>query len=132
MLADNVPNRAACSATANCTLSTENVDWVLKASTDYIRSSDNLVLFTSTSGSATFNFGNFTNSFKSGTQIKLWTGLRSGWDSSSFDCNHWASSSSGQTGAYGLSDATDSNSIRDGGNLTQTCDQLLNVICVEQ
>ena len=131
-LADNVPNRAACNTTANCTLASENVNWVLKPSANYIRSSDNLALFTATSTSAIFSFGNFSNSFSSGSQEKIWTGLRSGWDSSSFDCNHWASSSSSKTAAYGLSDATDSNAIRDGGSSVQTCDLSYRILCVEQ
>lgn len=119
--------RRACTS-GNCTNVAENIDWALRVNTIYVRSSDSATILT-TNTAGIFAFGTLTNAFKSGAQVQFWTGLRSDWQSSSNDCNDWSSSSSGNNGRYGLSDATDSNAIRSG---TTTCDNTAFLFCAEQ
>jgi hypothetical protein len=133
MMVDSGGNRRACS-TQNCGGGvSENINWVLKPSSTYVRASDNQSIF-STNTSGIFVFGTLTNSF--GTGLSYWTGFSSGgsneWVASATNnCSNWGSSSSGGSARVGDGSSTSYTSLVNVG-LTLTCNNLGRVVCVEQ
>lgn len=117
-------NRVACS-NANCTLATENVNWVIGANLNYIRASDAATLFTSNSAGI-FSFGSITNSFDTSSN-KYWTGLNANWTSNGSHCSLWANT--GGSGMVGNGNQTNNNAISQN---TQGCSGTQNLLCAEQ
>jgi len=106
------------------------LDWVLAASTEYIRASDTLSIGT-TNGSRVFTFGTLTNSFAAGAQKQYWTGFDSIgniWKVNS-TCNDWKVGTSGQSGVYAESDQTNYDSIY---KSSTNCNNPKHLLCVEQ
>ncbi|MDX1960980.1 MAG: DUF1554 domain-containing protein [Leptospiraceae bacterium] len=127
IVVDNAGTRRACT-NGDCTSAAENLDWVLKPNTSYIRASDSVSIFT-TNAAGIFAYGTMPNSFLSGPQVSYWTGLRADWRSSSNDCIDWTSNSAINNGRVGLSDVTDSTAIRSG---TPDCSESHRLLCAEQ
>jgi len=98
------PVRAAC-LTANCSAGTsEQIDWVLDANTNYVRPDGTFI--DKTTENATFG-DSIENSF-SDTSYKVWTGQLADWTPhSNEDCNDWTSQMGFNMGAHGTSDFTD-------------------------
>lgn len=106
------------------------LDWVLAATTEYIRASDTLSIGT-TNGSRVFTFGTLGSSFAAGAQRQYWTGINSignPWKVTS-NCNGWRVGTSGQTGVYAESDQINYDSIY---KSTANCDNPKHLLCVEQ
>lgn len=107
-------------------------NWVLLANTTYVRASDSATIFT-TNASGIFTFGSLTNSFDSGAQKEYWTGFRGvgfEWQLGLYRCSDWTNGTSGQTGRFGLSDATSYNSISTG--VQNNCNLTKHLLCAEQ
>lgn len=107
-------------------------NWVLLANTTYVRASDSATIFT-TNASSNFTFGTLTNSFDSGAQKEYWTGFRGAgneWQLGLYRCSEWTNGTNGQTGRFGLSNATSYNSISTG--VQNNCDLLKHLLCAEQ
>jgi hypothetical protein len=124
-LITDVANRKACS-TPNCSSGiSENLDWVLKPNTNYVRS-DRVTEIGTTNDSAIFTFP-MINSISTGSQ-KPWTGLTADWvTSESSICNKWNSSLS--YGNVGSSSSINSNAIYYDSYL---CISRSHLYCVEQ
>lgn len=123
-------NRVACT-TSNCGGGvSEHTDWVLAASTTYLRSDDTTTIGTTTSAGI-FSFP-LTNAFSS-TSNSIWTGLHANWTLATHHCDGtaapWTSSLSSVLGKVGVSDSTASNAITDNND---QCNLLCNLYCVEQ
>lgn len=123
-------NRRACS-TANCGGgSAENIDWVLKPSTKYVKSDGSTELFT-TNSSGIFQFGNLSNQMTS-SATDLGTALNSDWTPTGQDCSDFASSSNTVNFSKGQATSTDGNFI-DLGSFTGCGNAgAFRLICVEQ
>ncbi|MCP5498469.1 MAG: DUF1554 domain-containing protein [Leptospiraceae bacterium] len=107
-------------------------NWVLYASSTYVRASDSAHIF-DTNTSRIFTFGNLTSPFDSGSQKEYWTGFRGAgweWELGLYTCVNWTSSSSFVTGRFGQSDATNYDSISTG--ITNTRNQQKHLLCAEQ
>ena len=107
-------------------------NWVLQANTVYVRGSDSAPIFT-TNASSIFTFGSLTNPFDSGAQKQYWTGFRGSgneWELGLYRCNEWQSSSAVVTGRFGLSDATNYDSISTG--VQNSCNLSKYILCAEQ
>ncbi len=122
-------NRSACSVSVNCTSSSENIDWVLKANAAYARV-DATPLFT-TNSAGIFVFGAMTNSFSGGGQY--WTGISTvnQWMPSGggSNCNKWTSNNGGLNGNYGDGGVTSYTAIAVNSS---NCTALQSILCVEQ
>jgi hypothetical protein len=96
-------------------------DWVVLSSTQYVRLDGNNVVV-STPGKT---FGaTFTNPLDSVYSGGFWSGLSSIFETTSSDCNGWASADSGISGSIG--DTTGWTASATG------CDTLLPLLCIEQ
>jgi len=121
--------RRACQVD-NCGISGsgENIDWVLRPSTNYIRAADNqLIGTTSTAGIFVFNT---LNPFGTGSD-PVWTGLESAprWTPNTFlNCNSWTEGSTGE----GQIGSPASNSVFAISNGPWTCNSAARLYCVEQ
>ena len=107
-------------------------NWVLFATSTYVRASDSAQIFI-TNASSIFTFGTLTNSFDSGPQKEYWTGFRGAgfeWQLGLYRCNEWTNSSIADEGRFGLSDATDYSSISQGTR--HTCNNFKHLLCAEQ
>ncbi len=128
-LMTDVTNRSACSINVDCTSSSENIDWVLKANTAYARTDGTSLFTTNTAG--IFVFGAMSNSFNGGGQY--WTGISSAssWKPSTGgnNCNKWITNSAVSNGNYGDGGITAYGAIGAGAF---TCDNLKSLLCAEQ
>lgn len=125
MISDNT-NRRACT-TAFCTGgSSEHIDWVLKADTEYLRSPDNAVLgMTNAAGVFTSPFENPVAA--SGSQLH-WLGFMNFSASATWHCANWTN---GGAGADGRLDNV--NNLQPWQGLGASgCLNLAKIICVEQ
>ncbi len=104
------------------------VDWVLKASTDYTRVDGTSIMTTNLN--SIFVFGTLTNSFaSSGTSLR--TGFRSGWTTNAGDhCTAWTTNSGAVFLRIGDPTSTTSNSINFGNGNCSAVGRTL--VCVEQ
>lgn len=130
---NDATNRNACSITSNCTNPTENVNWILKPNTQYVRASDSATIFT-TNTAGVFTNWNMANSFDAGAQKQYWTGFSNGtiWGHSTTDCNAWTNSTNSNNGRVGQSNALSYNdAIRD-AVISPTCDLPQYLLCAEQ
>ena len=128
-LLTDVTNRSACSTNTNCTSSSENIDWVLKANTAYARTNGTAIFTTNSAG--IFVFGTMTNAFDTGGQY--WTGIStvSQWMPSGGgnNCSKWTSNSGVFNGNYGDGASTAYIAI---ANTTGACNTTRSILCVEQ
>lgn len=124
VLVDASLNRRACSS-ANCTLVTENINWVLGANITYLRSLDGTVIFT-TNSAGIFPFGTASASIDTGSD-QYFTGLNSNWTLNGSHCTSWTSNTG--SGRIGSSDQTGGTMIENGGGGCNTSKKLL---CAEQ
>ena len=119
-------DRIAC-ANAGCSPSGA-VDWVLKASTPYIRTDGTTI--TSTTSAAIFTFP-FTHEIVTGGYSGIWTGLKADFTSSADNCLKWKSSTNPDVGANGIGNVTADTAINVGGS--SACDTWsYPIYCVEQ
>ncbi len=126
LLSDGVA-RTACT-TADCGGgSGEHTDWVLSASTNYVRADGSTSIVT-TNANGIFVFGTMTNSWQSGAQVLSWSGTYYNW-TAFIDCSNWSSASGSAFGLLGRSDATNSEAI---SNAATDCSQTKALVCVEQ
>lgn len=107
-----------------------NQDWVLAASTQYKRLSDDAIIGTTTAGKV-FTF-NLTNGFAAATGNYVWTGLNADWSNRADNCNNWTDGTAGSSGGYGYGGVLNATSIRSGVGLYLCNVAFLNLICVEQ
>ncbi len=124
VLVDASLNRRACSS-ANCTLVTENINWVLGANITYLRSLDGAVIFT-TNSAGIFPFGTASASTDTGSN-QYFTGLSSNWTLNGSHCTSWTSNTG--SGRIGSSNQTGGTMIENGGGGCNTSKKLL---CAEQ
>lgn len=121
-------NRRACTS-ASCVTSgvAEHVDWVLAASTSYVRTDNTSIGTTSTLGLLPGTL----NASWNGLATFTWTGLDSNplWVAD-VNCSNWTSASNGTSGSRGVNNNTDIQSAIGIG--TSTCDNQRHLICVEQ
>ncbi|MBF0443641.1 MAG: DUF1554 domain-containing protein, partial [Oligoflexales bacterium] len=126
-------NRVACTS-ANCTTggASENVNWVLKASTYYknwVSSSSTVIGQTTSAGLFSFSI-----SAKINTGFNpCWTGLNADFtikNDGSSRCTSWTDNSAGPEGGSGQTNAQTSSLIDSGG--TTPCNSSSKLICVEQ
>ncbi|TDP51151.1 uncharacterized protein DUF1554 [Bacteriovorax stolpii] len=118
-------NRVACSS-ANCSGgSSEHVDWVLRANTQYQRVSDGATVGT-TNANGIFSFP-LTNSLDASYTYWLFTGLTANWITNTGDCTNW--SSTGGFGGFGLGDKTTIEAVYSNNG---SCSTSVKLICVEQ
>jgi hypothetical protein len=120
--------RRACS-NANCSTGvSENLDWVLKASSNYI-GSNGTYLIGITNESGIFSNGSLNSAISSFSR-QVWTGLNSNFTNSANNCLNWTSNSAGNQGQGGISD---SSSIASAFSIyASNCNEFLNLLCVEQ
>ncbi|MCB1177023.1 MAG: cadherin-like beta sandwich domain-containing protein [Leptospiraceae bacterium] len=118
-----VSDRSACNA-GNCSTANQNRDWVIKANSEYFRSSDSARILTSTAAGILI-FGSLENNIST-SNLDVWTGLNGDWTVSD-NCADWTSNSS--TGRVGNSNFLNQNSI---GLKVETCSLQKHLICVEQ
>lgn len=118
--------RVACTTT-NCTTggATENLNWALKANTNYRRATDDFPIGT-TNASGIFTFP-LSNSFAIGV-IDVWTGLTTDWLVNGNTCLNWTDNTTGQ-GMAGQTGGTTFSNIAFGG---QTCPGSFPIFCAEQ
>lgn len=122
--------RRACS-NYNCfTGSSENLNWVLKASTNYFRA-DGVTLVGKTNQAGIFSDGNFTilNASISSSSQQVWTGLQTDFTNSSSNCLNWTSNSGAQFATFGITDSISSQAF---SQSTTNCSAPLSLLCVEQ
>lgn len=123
--------RIACT-TSNCGGGIlENVDWVLKANTDYYRldgSIDTKIFTTNASGIVDFNGGaSLLTAIDSNASTAWWTGLDTDWVAAGIDCVSWGG---GGTGFKGNGGNTGVTSV---SNLTNNCGLApAKLLCVRQ
>jgi hypothetical protein len=133
MLVNEVVNQRQACTSSYCTDSTQNIDWVMKPDTTYIRASDFAKLSTTNAaGIFRLDISPMTSSFAVGAQKSYWGGFSNPvkWATDSNHCQNWTSSTSGEKGGRGFSNSTDYTSIR--GNPVPNCDLSLHLLCVEQ
>lgn len=138
LLMDSQTNRYVCTNSGDCSTAdacTSGVDWVLKASMEYIRT-DGTVIGTTSSKCLfdVFSGSSLTNAI--GASGSYWDGIYDKWVSPSHNtCNRWTSSTnSGDfdgNGRIGSVSATDSTAFYVSTSLP-TCDTSKSLICVEQ
>ncbi|MCB1144914.1 MAG: putative Ig domain-containing protein [Leptospiraceae bacterium] len=126
-------NRRACTS-SDCSNPSQNIDWVMKANSTYVRSSDYASLFT-TNAAGIYVYGTATNPFDSGVAKEYWTGMSlSGFNgnwvnyANTGDCTGWTSTSN--SGKVGSSDQTDYTAIRNSSTIS--CSTAKYLLCVEQ
>jgi|JI8StandDraft_1071087.scaffolds.fasta_scaffold112357_1 hypothetical protein len=129
-LVDGVNRRVCTSHNCGTDGALENLNWVLKKNTKYIRISDSGEIFT-TNNRRMFIFGTATNPFNL-VMVNTWTGIAQTiiWGSSSLNCNNWTNNTNAERGTTGTSTSTDYTLIRDA--TLPNCDQSNHLICVEQ
>lgn len=122
--------RRACSNSFCFTGVGENLNWVFKASTNYVRV-DGTTLIGKTNDAGIFWDGNsitLKNGFSTASQ-PIWSGMNSDFTNSSNNCTNWTSNSVGIQGQYGISNLTSSGAL----NISSaTCNNIGFLICVEQ
>lgn len=118
--------RVACTSTDCSGGSSEHTDWVLAASTTYVRP-DGTTIIGTTDSNGIFDF-DLTHAFEA-TGNMIWTGLNADWTTSSSVCTVWDTSSGGVSGAIGLTDEASFSAISAG---SQTCNNTIHLACVEQ
>jgi cellulose 1,4-beta-cellobiosidase len=120
------PTRTACT-TANCGGGAgEHLDWVLAASTSYVRADGSTAIGT-TSALGIFSFP--LTSSMDGTVTTVFSGFNADW-TTGVNCVDWTSNSIGDEYRQGNATATSSAAIDVG--TTDTCDVNRNLVCVEQ
>jgi hypothetical protein len=131
--------RVACTS-ANCSGGpSENVGWVLAASTTYQNIDANTIGTTTANGIFDFSTtSNLTTAFAPSSSLLYWfsgfssAGTPNDWIAGS-TCSGWTSNSGSDSAAVGSLTATDDSSI---SNATQFCDQTgtsgAGILCVEQ
>lgn len=127
--------RRACS-TSDCTGGvSENIDWVLKANTDYYRldgTTDTKLFTTNASGIVNFTGGSSLLTSIDISASNYWTGIDVDWTDSGFNCLNWLSSSGGQNGKRGSGSATNVNSIATAGTTACSNATTGKLLCVRQ
>lgn len=120
-------SRIACT-TANCGGgASEHTDWVLAASTPYVRSNGSTAI--GTTNSVGIFASDFTNAIST-TAGFTWTGLTNNWTSSSDDCENWSSSGIGASGRRGDTDTTAIAAVI--ASEVDLCSGSYRIFCVEQ
>lgn len=118
--------RQACT-TSNCTGGTsEHIDWVLKADTDYLRPDGSLIARTNAAGIFTFPLNQAISSDSSA--IYAWTGLYGDWLAAN-NCADWTSSIALGTGVRGL---INQNGVLAINSAISPCNTASRLYCVEQ
>ncbi len=103
------------------------VDWVLKANTDYTRLDGTAIM--TTNANSIFVFGTLTNSFAS-SDTGYYTGLWSYWSVvTTAHCSSWTSNSGASSARLGDQTSTSSSSIQAFGVI---CSSIQNLVCIEQ
>lgn len=99
-------------------------NWILQASTQYVRVSDSAVIGTTNS------LGVFPSPLTNAIDgsVIAWTGLNDDWSNSTNNCNNWEADSS-YDGMAGILNITN-NFLAANGNTT--CAATLHLVCVEQ
>lgn len=124
-------SRRACS-TANCTVPSENLDWVIHPNANYVRADGKTPLFTSNSAGIFVLSGigapTFTNSVAE-TVASVWTGLGTDWRTANA-CSDWTDGTSSFTGMVGDTSKFNSDAISTA--TAYNCDFQLSFLCVEQ
>ncbi|MBM9502623.1 DUF1554 domain-containing protein [Leptospira sp. 201903071] len=124
--------RRACNATANCTSSAENSNWVLLPNQDYYRgtvASPVKVFTTNSAGIVLFPIVSFLDSSAAN---QWWTGLADDWTISVGDtCNNWMDGTGASTGEFGAGAVTNVNTINTGG-FSDPCNTPKKLVCVRQ
>ena len=133
VLVDGI-NRIACTST-DCSTGgvSEGVDWSLKPSVEY-RKLDETTVIGETNSSAIFPFP-LINGISTTAFSLAWTGINSGYLSSSLSCGGWLDNSFGPQGRLGRVDQVDSNFFSDTIIGVDPCDGALGaheIICAEQ
>lgn len=105
---------------------TGQVDWPLRAYTDYFLP-DGRFLF-GTGAAPIFVFGALSDQITVLTGTQHWSGLKSDWTPSAVTCLEWVTGSGGDTGRTGESSSM-SQSFLQGSE--RTCDLFARLICVE-
>jgi hypothetical protein len=136
LISDGV-SRVACTSN-NCSGgASENVDWVLRPSTEY-RRLDNTTIIVNTNASAIFDLdyssSNLENTIDpSPSSAIVWSGLQFGgtlnWTNIDIDCSDWTSNLSGDFGTAGQSNSIDAEVFTADDD---PCNSLQKVYCVEQ
>ncbi|MEM7182105.1 MAG: cadherin-like beta sandwich domain-containing protein [Spirochaetota bacterium] len=105
-------------------------DWVLAASTTYVRNSDGVTIFT-TNANRVFDYtaGNAQASFDSGAQKEFWTGGQSNWNPDSDLCSNYSLNTNASDARVGLTDSVTTDAIN---SSNQACDEVAHLLCVEQ
>ncbi|HMV76518.1 MAG TPA: DUF1554 domain-containing protein [Leptospiraceae bacterium] len=124
VIVDALLSRRACS-NANCTLISENINWVLGANLTYLRPTDGTAIFT-TNSAGIFQFGTASASVDAGS-YQYFTGLNTDWTLNGSHCSSWTNSAG--AGRIGASDQTGTGLISNGGGGCNTSKFLL---CAEQ
>lgn len=118
-------NRRACSTT-NCSGgSSEHLDWVLKAGTDYY-SQSKVKIFTTNSSAGIVNT---IDQILDSAGNEYWTGLSVDFRSNVTKCINWNTNSALQNSRKGISNSTSLNFF---SNLTANCNSTLRILCVRQ
>ncbi|MBM9577673.1 DUF1554 domain-containing protein [Leptospira sp. 201903070] len=106
------------------------VNWILKADTDYRRIDGTTVVFR-TNGRRLFDFNpanSLQNSFTTTVGTRIWTALNPDWSATN-SCGDWFSADAGNQGETGLPNERDVQSIHIG---TINCNTTARVLCIEQ
>ncbi len=122
----NGVGRIACNGTSNCTLISENTNWSIGASLNFVRASDGAALFTSNTAGI-YSFGTLANPIESSGSRTYWTGLTNSWNLSGSHCTLWVLSLG--TGQTGDSSQTGTGAIATG---TANCNTFKSLLCAEQ
>lgn len=120
-------SRMACQTT-NCGGSgaSENLDWVMEANRTYENESGQVLWTTTDAGIVTVSSHNPI----APTQSRYaWTGLESGWVSSSLTCADWTSAAPSDVGALGLANSSTQSGW---ASSAQPCNVPAYLYCVEQ
>jgi hypothetical protein len=122
--------RIACT-TANCSGGpSEHTDWVLAASTTYVRGSDGTEIGqTNANGIFTFPLSASINPALTGSVL---TGLNTNWTKRNETCLNWTSNSGGLWGASGYANVTTSDTIYDGSGGADCSFGSYRFFCVQQ
>ena len=117
-------------------LRSKTKDWVLKPNTEYFNIDSKSIGITNESALFDKNLTDFIYDIDLKTHKRVWTGLRSNWDTSNYDCSNW-DSGSGAQGVYGSSNSKDINNvINDGkencGDYGQNHGSRGHLYCVQQ
>lgn len=120
-------NRIACTTDDCGGGASEHTDWVLAASTPYVRSNGSTAI--GTTNSIGLFASALTNSIST-TEGFTWTGLFATWTSASDDCTNWTNGGLGGSGERGDQDATLIAEVI--STVVDLCSNTYRIYCVEQ